>query len=207
LSGRERAIHDLQEQLEMPVFEIPTLPPSIPGLRLQKILEAAIEKHGGVVLNGLQVVNSSFTPAQDSSQQKKALVSMETKAAWRRIAHPARYFILATGGILGGGLLASMTGELTEPITGAPVSAPAHRQDWFMQIQPDCHFLSPVEHPIFQAGIPVNGSFQPATPEGNPLIENLYAIGSLLAGADAIHERSREGIALVSGYVAGRGLF
>ena len=38
---------DLQEQLGGPVFEIPGLPPSIPGMRLHQILCQAVQKSGG----------------------------------------------------------------------------------------------------------------------------------------------------------------
>jgi glycerol-3-phosphate dehydrogenase subunit B len=58
-------------------------------------------------------------------------------------------------------------------------------------------------HPLFSSGISVDDHFHPLDEEGNILFQNLSAIGSILASADPIRERSLEGIALATGYSAG----
>jgi glycerol-3-phosphate dehydrogenase subunit B len=42
LEGHAEAWHDLQDQLGVPVFEIPTLPPSVPGIRLYGAFRRAL---------------------------------------------------------------------------------------------------------------------------------------------------------------------
>ena len=48
-------IKDLQNQLGCDVFEIPGLPPSVPGIRLHNLLIQAIQRDGGQIFDGMQV--------------------------------------------------------------------------------------------------------------------------------------------------------
>ncbi|NIP22784.1 MAG: glycerol-3-phosphate dehydrogenase subunit GlpB, partial [Phycisphaerae bacterium] len=49
---------DLEARLDRPVFEIPILPPSVPGIRLHHILKQAIEMNGGRVFDGMEAIGS-----------------------------------------------------------------------------------------------------------------------------------------------------
>jgi glycerol-3-phosphate dehydrogenase subunit B len=46
-------LHDLEARLGVPVFEIPTLPPSIPGIRLHNLLVDTLQKSGARVFDGM----------------------------------------------------------------------------------------------------------------------------------------------------------
>ena len=48
----------------------------------------------------------------------------------------------------------------------------------------------------------MNNHFQPVGSDGLPVYANLWAAGGTLAGADPIHERSLEGIAIGTGMAA-----
>ncbi|MBN2549659.1 MAG: anaerobic glycerol-3-phosphate dehydrogenase subunit A, partial [Anaerolineales bacterium] len=185
-------LQNLREQIGLPVFEIPTLPPSIPGMRLHNLLVSAIEAAGGHVYDGMQVIGSD--PGEEGS-----LAVVWTEAASRRKAHRAEQYVLATGGILGGGLVAHYEGHLQEVACDLPIQAPADRHEWLQR-----QFLAPVPHPIFTAGISVNQDFQPVSPDGTVCYQNVYAAGTGLAGADALGERSFDGIALATGYLVGK---
>ena len=50
----------------------------------------------------------------------------------------------------------------------------------------------------------VNGAYQPLDSEGQVVYENLMVIGTGLAHCDALRERAFEGVALVTGYQAGK---
>jgi len=180
----------LENLLGLPVFEIPTLPPSIPGIRLSQILVSAIEAAGGRVSEGMQVNTSIFNLNQ--------AIEFQTEAASRQKSHRARNFVLATGGILGGGLRADYNGKVMETICQIQARAPKNRSDWFEQ-----KFLSASGHPIFQTGISVNSKLQPIEQKRQQVYENLFIVGNLLAGGDFIQERSRDGIALTTGYAIG----
>lgn len=180
---------DLEAQLGRPVFEIPILPPSVPGIRLHTILRQAMERQGGRVYEGMLV-----TKAETVSGRIMAVFS---EAAARQQAHRFEQYILATGGLLGGGLVAHFEGQVREVIFNLPVTAPAGRQQWFRQ-----RFLDEQGHPIYRAGLTVDEQFRPVH-ESRPVYDNLRAAGTTLAHCDFIRERSLEGIALATGYVTG----
>ena len=182
---------DLEAKLGRPVFEIPTLPPSIPGMRLHSILAKAIMKEGGRVLDGMQVVSADI---QDGSVQ-----TVWSEAAARPKPHRARRYILATGGVLGGGIRMETDGRLREVVLDLELASVFRAGGQFAS-----SFLSSTGHPVFRTGIKTNQDFQPVGHTGELLLQNLFTAGTTLAGCDPIHERSLEGIALVSGYLAGR---
>ena len=59
-------------------------------------------------------------------------------------------------------------------------------------------FLHAHGHTIFQSGVHARHNFQAG-------FKNLYVVGNTLAG-DFIHERSLEGVALVTGFSVGKHL-
>ncbi|MFU8771515.1 MAG: glycerol-3-phosphate dehydrogenase subunit GlpB, partial [Anaerolineales bacterium] len=181
---------DLEEHLDREIFEIPSLPPSIPGIRLHNLLIASIEAQGNRVYTGMEAV------AAESRDDHITAVWCE--AAARRRAHHASQFVLATGGILGGGIRADYGGEVHEVVFDLPIEAPSKHGEWFNRI-----FLNQEGHPIYRAGLLINEKFQPNDPQRQVVYKNLYAAGNLLANTDCLQERSFDGIGLVSGYVVG----
>jgi glycerol-3-phosphate dehydrogenase subunit B len=184
-------IGDLEGRLGVEVFEMPGLPPSIPGIRLHNLLVAAIEAAGGRVENGMQVV------AAEAADH--AVISVQSEAAARQKMNRAAKFILATGGILGGGFASGYEGELRETIFGIPLQAPQGREAWFGR-----DFLDPGGHPIFRSGVAVDASLHAVDERGRVLYENLFAAGTGLAGADFLVERSFDGVALGTGFAVGK---
>jgi glycerol-3-phosphate dehydrogenase len=181
---------DLENQLGMHIFEIPTLPPSIPGIRLCNTLIKAIQKNGGHVYDGMQVSGYSTTG--------NTISCVYSEAASRQKLHPANHYVLATGGILGGGIYMDNNHHSNEVIFNLPVDIPEEFLQWF-----NPEFLGETGHPYFQGGIQVNHEFNPTNQNGQVPFKNLFAIGELLAYCDSLQERSLEGIALVSGFSVG----
>ncbi len=183
------AVHqDMQAQLGRPVFEIPGLPPSVAGIRLHRILKAAIEKNGGRVYDGMEAIGF----AADGG----LVTAVHTETSGRPRQHRYEQVVLATGGILGGGIVTNHAGEVCEVVFKLPLHHPENRLEWFRR-----DFLDKQGHPIYRAGVSVNEQFQPMN--GRVVYQNLYAAGNTLAGADSIIERSFDGVALATGYVVG----
>lgn len=184
----------IQQQLEhrtgCPVFEIPGLPPSVPGLRLHKILVQALRKTGVEIQDGMEAVWAE--------RAENKITKVWTDAASRSKPHGAKRFVLATGGILSGGLVGRNDATVSEPVFGLPVAAAseATREQ----------FLDPNGHPVFRTGVRVNSAFQPIGPDGELCFENLWAVGSLLAGSDTVREFSMEGVALATARAVGGSL-
>lgn len=180
----------LEEQLKRRVFEIPTLPPSVAGMRLHHILREAIVHRGGRVFEGMEVVGAEL-----NGNRVTAVLS---EAAARQKQHRAAVYLLATGGILGGGIVTDHHGKAREPILGLPLASLPSRGRWFKG-----DFFDPEGHPIYQIGVTVDRRFRPLGDEGRQLPDNVLAAGGLLAHCDALRERSHEGVAVATGYWAG----
>jgi len=204
------ALHDLEECLGRAVFEIPGLPPSIPGVRLHNLLVTAIEKAGGSVLDGMEVsalatspcvreAQLSAGPTPSPKERGKSIETVWSEAAARRKSHTARSFILATGGILGGGITMPMQGNKPHEIV---LGLPIFTQENLPRFQPK--FLAFQGHPIYHNGVQVDSNLQPVDETGLVVYENLYAVGGTLANCDPVRERSLEGIAIATGYTAGQ---
>ncbi len=71
---------DLEHRLGRPVFEIPTLPPSVPGMRLFELLRAALRRAGGRLVLGSEVV--------DAEREGTRITAAEGPRGGRRDALP-----------------------------------------------------------------------------------------------------------------------
>lgn len=166
------------------VLEMPSLPPSVPGLRLFEALRRRIRAHGGRIQVGFDVVSV------ERSQGR--IDAVHTEAASRTLRLAADAFVLATGGIAGAGIRARPDGTLVERVFGLPVAAP-ERTSWFSD--------NPlVAHPLEAAGIEVDDRLVPAE------LDNVRVIGSALAGMRYLDERCGDGVALASAHRAVRSL-
>lgn len=193
--GLERAPEvwsELQERIGAPLFEIPTLPPSLPGMRLYGLLTAALRRAGGRVIIGGPAVTAAVT----SGAGHRTISSIATDAGGRKIVHRAGHFVLATGGIAAGGIVMDSDWNLREAVLGLPLAGvPEPDEERF---DPD-YFAS---HPLSRAGIAVDDSWRPVDDRGELLYANLRAAGASLAGAEPWKEKSGNGISLVTGYAA-----
>jgi glycerol-3-phosphate dehydrogenase subunit B len=177
------AWRDLTERLGLPVFEIPLLPPSVPGMRLFNLLQNAVEAAGGRVVVGPSV--SGWV-----EQGRAAGVVAATSGGPRRYA--AGHVVLATGGFRHGGLLGAALGQAREAVFDLPVVT---GQEWYAPV-----YMG--QHPYARFGVRANPAMQPIDVGGAVVYDNVYAVGGLLAGADRRAEGSREGIDLATAYKA-----
>jgi glycerol-3-phosphate dehydrogenase len=196
--GKERSlevVHDLEDKLGCAVFEIPGLPPSIPGIRIHNLMVRAIQRSGGKIFDGMQVIGAQI--------QDNHLQSVWSETGTGQTLHRANTFVLATGGILGGGITTDPPGNtqkaIYETTLGLPIHTYPERANWLQQ-----KFLGREGHPIFRIGLDVNQHFQPVDDFGAPVYDNLLAVGGMLANCDPVRERSLEGIAIVTGFYAGQ---
>jgi glycerol-3-phosphate dehydrogenase subunit B len=176
----------LAERIEAPVFEIPTLPPSIPGMRLHMLLSRALKKAGGRVILGAPVVSSA------SDNGRLRAVSTDTGA--RRSSHEARHFVVATGGVSAGGVTLDSSWTFKESALDLPLhGVPPPGTERF---RPDV-FAS---HPTARIGVAVDEEWRPLDADGKVVYDNVRVCGATLAGAEPHREKSGNGISLVTGY-------
>lgn len=183
------ALEHLQSALGAPVFEISGLPPSIPGIRLHNILVSAIEHNHGTIYNGMSVISAAL----DGDKVQ----TIKSEAASRRKEHHAKAYILATGGVLGGGSTADIDGYAQESIFNLAMS---NNDKDTLRLQK--HFLDHAGHPIFKVGVKVDPLLRPISAKDGNACSNLYVVGDSLGNCDPVRERSLEGIALTTGFRA-----
>ncbi len=186
------AVAELQNSASAQIFEIGTLPPSVPGLRLFTIFAAAIEAAGGQIQLGSEVLRSE--------SEGRRLTAVFTEAAARQQRHSVGRALLASGGIAGGGVRTDHTGAVWETALGLPLRAPDSRGEWFAT-----RALSERGHPIFAAGVVADAGFRPLDGE-RQRYGNVAVAGGALGGADSVRERSRSGVAIVTGHAAATAL-
>jgi glycerol-3-phosphate dehydrogenase subunit B len=197
LNDHPGALAAAREILPLVPFEVALAPPSLPGLRLFAALRAALRRRGGRLQVGEAVHG---TIAADGR-----VAELRAPAAAREFVLSAGVFVLATGGIAGGGIVADGPGVLREVVLGLPVDGPP-AGDW---LNDDA--FSPAGHPLETAGIRTDRHLRPVTPgrpgaSARPLAENVRIAGSLLAGQRYLRERCGDGVALASGSLAAREL-
>ncbi|MCA0351850.1 MAG: glycerol-3-phosphate dehydrogenase subunit GlpB [Chloroflexi bacterium] len=183
ISHSTSIINELQTALGCLVAEVPTLPTNVAGLRLQRMLLDQFEQLNGRIQLNAEVIRGEFVDQR--------LVAVYSAAAAREQRHTAGHYILATGGIGGGGLRADYPNGLRETALNLPVQQPTERDQWFAA---NVH----AQHQLFKAGIAVNQHLQPIDAQQQPIAENLQVVGAALAGCDPIRERWVEGLALAS---------
>jgi len=176
---------ELETLTGLQIFEIPTMPPSVPGIRLREMFEQVLPQRGITLI----------------PQQKVLSVLFDTDGALLRlrdnygpIAIRSRAVILATGRFLSGGLLAHPDG-ITEALLELPVTQPGCRTDWYRNGYTDRR-----GHAIHKAGIEVDETFRPLAKDGQVYNDGLFAAGIILAHQDWIRSRSGAGIAIATAY-------
>jgi glycerol-3-phosphate dehydrogenase subunit B len=176
------ALTDLEQRLGRRVWEIPTLPPSVPGMRLYEILRSALRAAGGRLVLGGEVI--------DSQREGGRITSVSTNAAGRNKTYVAPWIVLASGGFASGGIELDSHWVTHERVLGLPLhGVPGAGEPRFVGTYLD-------EQPLGRVGIAVDAELRA---EG---AENVLVAGAALPGAAPWREGSGEGIALASGYRA-----
>jgi glycerol-3-phosphate dehydrogenase subunit B len=188
LEGARAIWSELETRLGHQVFEVPTLPPSVPGIRVYETMTSVLRRHGTRF-----VLGSTVSGAESTNGRLEGVV---LHTAGRPQTYRARSFVLATGGFASAGLELDSNGKVREPVFDLPVSGlPGPDEPLFGPGYFD-------EHPLSRAGIAVDESRRPVDAEGAPVYENLHAAGATLAGAVPWREGSGNGLSLASGYAA-----
>jgi glycerol-3-phosphate dehydrogenase subunit B len=171
---------DLERRLARPVFEIPTLPPSAPGMRVYDALVAALRAAGGRIVLGAEVV--------DVERGGDRVASVRAHSSGHDTVYGARWVVLATGGFGSGAIELGSDWRAREKVLGLALRGmPGHGEPRFAADYFGPQLMSPV-------GVAVDSSLRA---EGT---ENVFVAGAALPGSVPWREGSGEGIALASGH-------
>lgn len=183
----------LAEALGCAVTEIPTLPPSVPGLRLYHALRRELLARGARFTIGPRVTGLELQDDHVSG------VYASTAANGRARLISADAVIVCTGGLFGGGLESGLMKHVRDTATHLPVAHIPPENDWFT-----APLLSGQPQPIHQTGVLTDAALRPLDDEGQPIAANLFAAGRLLSGFSPVVEGSTEGVDIATGHHAAR---
>lgn len=175
LVGEARAV------LGRPCYEVPTLPPSVPGMRLLGDLEDKLEGVGVLFHIGARVAE-----AQRAGDRVGSVVDDMGRA------YEASAFVLASGGVLMGGLEVDSHGIVGEPVFGldvfqtAPLDAPDEKR---------------CLDALHRTGVTVDERLRPRG-KGADGHDNVFVTGRTLGHWNPAAEVSAEGVSIATGWAA-----
>ena len=174
----------LKQHLDKPLCPLATMPPSVPGIRMQQQLT-----HYFVRLGGTFMLGDTVERADVENGKVKAVYT----ANHVDIPLTADNYILATGSFFSRGIIARPDSAY-EPIFDLDVLYDADRSQWY-----DANMFAPQKY--MKYGVITASGFH-AIRKGE-VLSNLYAVGSVLSGHDALHEGCGGGVSIMSAmYVA-----
>ncbi len=181
-------VTDLEHQLGVPVFEIPTMVPAVTGLRLREAFEQRLPATGIRALYQQKVWDAMVLPNGEFRFSAGGLAPETTIKA--------RGVILASGRFFGKGLRADRS-RIREAIFDLPVVQPKKRALWHHK-----DLLQPSGHPINRAGLETDEHFRPVDEKGQVIHPRLHAVGSILAHQDWIRQKCGSGLSIATAFGA-----
>lgn len=179
--------NQLCSRLKVRIIEMVSIPPGVAGLRLREVLRKALNAAGVYTVESAEVVR-----AEVEEGTCKAVYSLTAsgECGWE-----AENFIIATGGLLSGGIVTA-PGQAWESIFRFSLNAPANTEEWS---SPDIFGSS-----FFASmGVKVNSDLKPLDADGQVILNNVRFAGRVLGGYDFAAEKCGQGVALATGRYAG----
>jgi glycerol-3-phosphate dehydrogenase subunit B len=188
INNYNRIHRRLEELTGTLIYEIPTLPPSILGMRIDNALKSRFAALGGVFINGDKIIGGEIL--NNRIEQIHTTNYYDT-------GFTADNYVLSTGSFFSGGLVSEYN-QIKEPVFNLQVYSERDREKWRSS-----SFISGESHPFLEFGVNTDDRLRPATLQG-VMIENLFCTGALLSHYNPVKEGSGGGVALSTGYYAAR---
>lgn len=179
---------ELETRLERKVFEVSTLPPSIPGIRLFDALASALRAGRTRMVLGVRAVGARTSRGR--------IEAVDVANATGTVSHATDAVVLASGGFASGGLELDSLGATHETVLDLPlIGVPGTGRVRFAPAYFDAQ-------PLSAAGVGTDDLLRPVDAEGHAVYANLHAAGAILGGAVPWREKSGTGISVATGYAA-----
>lgn len=196
----------LEEALGLPCAELPaagTAP--VPGLRLQRLLEARLEAAGVELWLGEAHAEDGAPDALQVHAPTPPILDPSVFDEGRARARPepppsfpvrAGAVVLATGRFVGGGIRRDE--RLREAVFDLPVTDGGGGR-WAAGTLGD--FAG--EQELFRSGVRIDAQLRPLDRDGRPRGASLFACGSVVGGSDPARDGAGHGLSWCTGWLAG----
>jgi len=167
--------------LDVCCLEVPTLPPSVPGMRLDQAFDQHLKRNNVAIHMGAEIKQSSFGADRDIALWDVMGRKYETSAV-----------VLSTGGVLMGGLEVDSYGAIHEMSLGL---------DTYQSEPLEELFVDRSLNALHSAGVTTDNALRP-TRNGGERIQNIFVTGRTLAHWNPAAEISVDGVSIATGFAA-----
>lgn len=174
----------LRQATGLALFELPTLPPSLLGIRQHKQLRHRFEQLGGLMMNGDRALKAEFAGNR---------VSCVYTQLHQEEAISARHFVLAAGSFFSNGLVAEFE-RVFEPLFHADICGMGDFEQHTRATWTNNRFAAP--QPYQSAGVIIDENCK--VRKNGDFIDNLYAVGNVIGGFDGLALGCGSGVAVVT---------
>lgn len=181
LSGFRETLTSAQRVLGVACLEVPTLPPSVPGMRLERAFSHHLQSMSTALHTGAGINCSSL------DDEGRIVVCDDMGRRFE-----ASVLIVSSGGVLMGGLDVDSYGVIHETSFG------------FQTFQSEPLQASTVDqslHALHIAGVETDNALRPQS-SGSGICHNVFVTGRTLAHWNPAAECSAEGVSVATGWVA-----
>lgn len=181
-----------QSKLTLPVLEMSSFIPSPHGRYFAEYLKHVFSDLGGELMIGARAV--SLNGASSSESQDKTCQEIIVNSMGKSLHLKGKNFILATGGLLGGGIEVGMVRKsIREGVFDLPLFVP---KQWS-----EPKFFAP-QH-FAQMGVETDKFLRPLHPANGQVVwDNVHVVGRMLAHWDPWTQKCGGGVSITSGYAA-----
>lgn len=172
------------ESIGCPIIELLSVPPGVAGLRMRDALVNTLVELGVEFYENAQITSAEV--------QDGICKSVTVTATNRQTTQAAGAYVIATGGIISGGVILEQ-GKAHEAIFGIDLPVPADVDEWS---EPEVFG----RHLVSRLGVQVDASLNLA--DGS--LKNVFFAGRTIGGYDQAAEKSGHGVAVATGWHAGK---
>ncbi|MDV7103330.1 glycerol-3-phosphate dehydrogenase subunit GlpB [Vibrio sp. TH_r3] len=182
-------LNKLKDYTKLNFHEVPTMPPSLLGIRIEDTMMRTFIKNGGGLHKGDEVLNGNF----EENNGTLALSSVNTKKMGE-FPLSAEHFIFATGSFFSKGLVAQQQ-QIVEPIFDLDMCDIGERPNWHQS-----EFFSHNPHEFLSFGVQTDEQFLPYI-QGKK-VRNLFCAGAVLSDYNPISHGCGSGVAISTAFNA-----
>src|SRR5665648_895743 len=179
-------------EFALPVLEMSSFVPSPHGRYFAEYLKHRFTDLGGELMIGARAL--SLNAESTSQSPAKACQEIIVQSLGKSLRLKGKKFILATGGLLGGGIKVGMERKsIREGVFDLPLFVP---KEWS-----ELQFFGP--QPFAQIGVETDEFMRPLDPASGQVVwDNVHVVGRMLAHWDPWTQRCGGGVSVTSGYAA-----
>lgn len=183
-----------KEEFSLPVLEMSSYVPSPHGRYFAEYLKHLFSDLGGELMIGARAVSLNSESVSRNQAKAKVCQELVVQSMGKFLHLKSKEFILATGGLLGGGIKTGIEkGSIREEVFDLPLYVP---KEWS-----DPQFFAP--QPYAQLGVETDEFMRPLDPENGQVVwDNVHVVGRMLAHWDPWTQRCGGGVSVTSGYAA-----